>query len=413
MIKIVELFAGVGGFRLAFEQSSDQFKTIWANQWEPNRKNQYAYDCYVTNFGIKHNCVNEDIAKVKHLVPNHDLLVGGFPCQDYSVARTSAKGIEGKKGVLWWDIRDIIERKRPRMVLLENVDRLLKSPANQRGRDFGIILKCFDMLGYNVEWRIINAAEYGHPQKRKRVYIFATSKKLNLYNSDINSVILENGMFAKTHPAKEKQKQNNLALPVDISSYEDLSVIQDNFSYSFQNAGAMLNGKIVTIKTEPLYKGPKKFLRSLLEINAPKTLYLSSLEKWEYLKGSKREERIKPNGEKYFYTEGAVPFPDNIDSPARTMLTSETSINRSTHVIIDPLTNKYRLLTPLECERLNEFPDNWTNTGMPQKFRHFVMGNALVVGVVKTLADYILEIDKNMSKENKAIILEIPEYATA
>ena len=110
-------------------------------------------------------------------MPDHDLLVGGFPCQDYSVAHTGAQSIEGKKGVLWWSINDIIRAHHPRFILLENLDRLLKSPAKQRGRDFGIILRCLEDEGYLAEWRVINAAEYGNAQRRRRTFIFAVKKE--------------------------------------------------------------------------------------------------------------------------------------------------------------------------------------------------------------------------------------------
>ena len=173
---VCELFAGVGGFRCGLNaithlkdtKKKEKWKTVWFSQWEPaDKKVQWAHGCYVHHFG---NCkdldgndtTNMDIHAVhKEAVPNHNLLVGGFPCQDYSVASTLAtsKGLEGKKGVLWWDIRDVLEAKGTPFVLLENVDRLLKSPASQRGRDFAIILACFRDLGYTVEWRVINAAE--------------------------------------------------------------------------------------------------------------------------------------------------------------------------------------------------------------------------------------------------------------
>ena len=133
---VVELFAGVGGFRCGFNHVSlkdgivheeDNWDFVWANQWEPSTKSQAAFDCYVERFGESENHVNEDIATVdKKTIPNHTLLVGGFPCQDYSVARSlsGGKGIEGKKGVLWWQIAEVLEEKQPPFVLLENVDRL-------------------------------------------------------------------------------------------------------------------------------------------------------------------------------------------------------------------------------------------------------------------------------------------------
>ena len=106
-------------------------------------------------------------------IPDHELLVGGFPCQDYSVAKTlnQATGIVGKKGVLWWEIYRVLMMKRPPYLFLENVDRLLKSPTRQRGRDFGVMLATLADLGYEVEWRVVNAADYGFPQKRRRVLL--------------------------------------------------------------------------------------------------------------------------------------------------------------------------------------------------------------------------------------------------
>ena len=157
-LKVLELFAGVGGFRLGLEKDKN-YSVVWSNQWEPSTKMQHASLVYEARFGPdKHT--NIDIAEVEvSKIPDADILVGGFPCQDYSVATTlqNSKGLIGKKGVLWWSIHKILSEKKnpPKYLFLENVDRLLKSPANQRGRDFAIILKSLDELGYAVEWRVI------------------------------------------------------------------------------------------------------------------------------------------------------------------------------------------------------------------------------------------------------------------
>ena len=170
---LCELFAWVWWFRVWLERANKWWKTVWANQWEPWKKVQHAFNCYVTHFGNKDIHVNEDIWSIdKKTIPNHNLLVWWFPCQDYSVASTWAKWIQGKKGVLWRQIREIIIAKKPAFVLLENVDRLLKSPASQRWRDFWIILETFKEEWYTVEWRVINAAEYGFVQRRRRTFIF-------------------------------------------------------------------------------------------------------------------------------------------------------------------------------------------------------------------------------------------------
>ena len=210
-LTVCELFAGVGGFHLGLSKSG--WKVVWADQWEPGKKQQYAFECYRAHFeGDGTKCVNEDISKVETKdIPTATLLVGGFPCQDYSVATSNAHGIDGKKGVLWWHIerilKDNINRGTPiPYVILENVDRLLKSPSKQRGRDFGIILSCLNNLGYTVEWRVINAADYGYPQKRRRTFIFATNADdiIDRLNSEVSDEIIltKSGFFAREFPCK-------------------------------------------------------------------------------------------------------------------------------------------------------------------------------------------------------------------
>lgn len=399
-IRVVELFAGVGGFRLGFERTSKKFETVWANQWEPGRTKQWAYDCYVKHFGESKRHINEDIATVINQVPEHDLLVGGFPCQDYSVARTNAKGIEGKKGVLWWNILEIIQEKHPSFVLLENVDRLIKSPAKQRGRDFGIMLRALDDEGYDVEWRVINAADYGLVQRRRRVFIFAYKKRLAIKinnNQNQESVLLKSGFFISKFPIRDvsiPDKNSKLSI---LTKYKDLVDVSDKFSANFYNAGSMINGEILTAELEPKARKGKVLNDIIEKDGVNERFYINhSYEKFEYLKGNKRIERIKPNGEPYIYSEGSMAFPDPMDRPARTMLTSEGSVNRSTHVILDPKTGKPRLLTPLETERINGFDDNWTNTGMPERFRYFCMGNALVVPLIEKMGEKLLDIWKGL-----------------
>ena len=410
---VVELFAGVGGFRCGLNKveliddkvkENGNWKFVWANQWEPSTKTQDAFNCYTKRFGAE-DASNVDIFEVnKKEIPDHTLLVGGFPCQDYSVAQTlsNSKGIEGKKGVLWWAIADVLKEKKPPFVLLENVDRLLLSPAKQRGRDFGIILRSFMDNGYAVQWRVINAGEYGLPQKRRRVFIFAYHKSTNYYKSltkvDLKDVIFEKGIFANKFPIKNKELDNDTT-DLTKDNYETLVEVSDNFKSQFFNAGVMLNGKVYSSKVEKdceeIY--PLKNIIQKDKVDDKFFLNKENLEKFQYLKGNKRIPRVKPNGEPYMYTEGAMPCPDNLEAPARTMLTSEGGVSRTTHIVEDYLTKKIRLLTPLECERINGFPDNWTNTGMTDKRRNFMMGNALVVGIIERLGK---EIENIIEKED-------------
>lgn len=422
---ICELFAGVGGFRVGFERNSDSWKTVWANQWEPSRKMQYAFECYYHHFHDKggiNEYSNMDISLVPASdIPSHSVLVGGFPCQDYSVASTGAKGIHGKKGILWWEIERIVTEKRPPFILLENVDRLLRSPASQRGRDFGIMLACLNNLGYAIEWRVINAAEYGFQQRRRRTFIFAAYKNTKYYAElqvTPKDLIEKYGFFSSVFTIKElseneissatlayetEDKSDSLALEESAVTLDESKInilnISNMFRFQFRNSGISKEGMIYTAETCPdgLIKNPSLSLRDILECDVDERYYLSDvdLKKWHEMKGAKAIPRKSKTGHEYMFREGAISFPDPIDKPARTMLTSEGSKNRSTHVIEDMTTKKLRLLTPTECERINGFPDNWTDTGMPTSFRYFCMGNALVVDLIALMAGRLSDIIEN------------------
>lgn len=408
-LKVIELFAGVGGFRIGLEKAQTQergFDIVWSNQWEPSTKTQHASDIYCARFGDDGH-LNEDISKVESAdVPEHDLLVGGFPCQDYSVASTlkNSHGIVGKKGVLWWEIYRILEQKganAPKYLLLENVDRLLKSPASQRGRDFAIILSSLNALGYGVEWRVINASEYGMPQRRRRVFIFATKKETPFYKklaqNSPSDILSTEGLYAQTFPIKKVTDEQIFSQKLS----DDLVDITNNFNKetpkknAFLDTGYMIDGIYYTSKIEVNYKGSLAQLKDFLinEKDVPKEFYINSeeLKKWEYQKGAKSIERVnKTTGHKYLYTEGSMGFPDALDKPSRTIITGEGGVSASRFKHVVCVNNRYRRLTPIELERLNMFPDNHT-LGVSDTKRAFLMGNALVVGIVEKLGQKILQ----------------------
>ena len=452
---VCELFAGVGGFRCGLNgiktledlKKEEKWDTVWFSQWEPAEKNtQYAHSCYVHNFGTRldkngkdtTNCNIEDVDK--RTLPDFNLLVGGFPCQDYSVASSLAtsKGLEGKKGVLWWSIRETVEEKQPPFILLENVDRLIKSPAKQRGRDFGIILACLRDEGYTVEWRVINAAEYGYQQRRRRTFIFAYKNNTN-YSKNIadrvgyevsgtvenkrvsmRDVLIKCGFFAETFPVLDEDSKKLLIeeLPVGLGE------LSESFSFDFENTGIMKDGMIYTLKTIPKYEGKQITLGDIMEIEAVDSQYFIPEDKlyytkpsvthsdethglltkeerqtWQYLKGAKKLPRKAANGHEYIFSEGAIPMVDRYDKPARTMLTSEGSFSRTTHIVRDKVTGEIRLLTACETERIQGFPTDHTKyclvngerIEMPINKRRFMMGNALVVDLVK-------DMEKTLSK---------------
>ena len=399
-IKVVELFAGVGGFRLGLEKNK-QFEVVWSNQWEPASKAQHASDIYVKRFGADgHN--NEDIETVPTSdIPDHDLLCGGFPCQDYSVASTlkNSKGLIGKKGVLWWSIHRILSEKKnkPKLLLLENVDRLLVSPSNQRGRDFAVMLKSLDDLGYAVEWRILNAGEYGMPQRRRRVFFLGYLKGSKIYKElakdTLENWILKTGVLAKGFKNSFDGEENTFTLDGDLVN------VSNNFNKVgrkslFKNSGVMIKGSVYTCKTKAVYTGKKRVVLGdiLEEGKVEEEFYIdkSHLDRWDYLKSAKKEKRVSSSGFEYNYAEGAMIFPDDLKKPSRTIITSEggASPSRFRHVV--KTKHGLRRLTPLELERLNMFPDNFTKLeGVSNSRRGFLMGNALVVGIVTKIGNVL------------------------
>lgn len=386
---VAELFAGVGGFRIGLAAAG--FKTLFSNQWEPSTKTQHASDVYVARFGFEGHS-NEDIATVER-IPEVDLLVGGFPCQDYSVAKSlnSSKGLEGKKGVLWWEILRLVRQSRPNYIFLENVDRLLKSPSAQRGRDFAVMLKTLGSEGYLIEWRVVSASEYGFPQRRIRALIVATRDAVAPANA--KDFVTKSGVLARALPVSETTTEESV-----FSLDEDADVISQNFNLGsakspFLNAGVYFDGVVRTFKTHSTYSAERRTLGDVLipdaEVSREYFVDAERLLEWEYLKGAKTIDRThKESGTSYRYAEGKMAFPDLLANPSRTILTGEggTSPSRFKHII--QTSAGFRRLTPIELERLNGFPDGWTAAGadgsqISDVRRAFFMGNALVVGLIE------------------------------
>lgn len=404
--RVVELFAGVGGFRLGLEgrkgkKRDSPYRIVRSDQWEPSTKKQHASLIYKARFGDREHH-SRDIGTVTgDELPDHELLVGGFPCQDYSVATTLRRsgGIVGKKGVLWWQIHRILvemAERRPPYLMLENVDRLLKSPAHQRGRDFAIMLASLRELGYAVEWQVINAADFGMPQRRRRVFIMAYHESSPLYEqiTGMDPTGTE-GLIDRAFPVSPQEA------PTVFPLKKGLKALSDGFNRGgkntpFRDRGIMVDGEIRTHKVRPSYAGPFRTLGDILqdEGEVPLEFYIGeeAYRKWAYLKGGKKELRRSSSGHSYTYSEGNMVFPDPLDQPSRTIITAEggASPSRFKHVVDNG--NGLRRLTPVELERLNMFPDGHTYLeGISDNQRAFLMGNAIVVGVVESLGKTLKE----------------------
>ena len=430
MMKIFSMFDGVGGFIVGLENSSKEaFQTLYSNQYEPSRKIQDAYEVGLYRFpNMEH--IGTDVAlisneKFEEMRKNGvDMIVGGFPCQDYSVARSKKNelGIEGKKGVLFWEIIRATEVIKPKYLILENVDRLLKAPSSQRGRDFAVMLAAFNELGYSVEWRVINAADYGRAQRRRRVFFFVFrnntkwgerlhtkyeakfSEKATIEErlAQYKNYIFKDGLFGRQFPVEGTAVKKRIHANQLVG---DIAEVSETFNDGkFWNSGVMTNGYYYTIETNPIVESPITMGGIVVpEETVDEKYYITGdkLEKFKYLRGPKKLTRTSADGHEYTYAEGGMSEYDSLDLPGRTMLTSEGSVNRSTHLL--KINGKYRLITPIEAERLQDFPDDWTKFKLNAKgeveevsdrMRMFFMGNALVTGIVKRIGDELQQIDK-------------------
>lgn len=394
---VAELFAGVGGFRVGLARAG--WKTVYSNQWEPSTKVQHASDVYVANFGPDGHS-NVDIATVDSIPVKFDLLVGGFPCQDYSVAKSAKtpSGLEGKKGVLWWEILRLVTKHRPKHIFLENVDRLLKSPTSQRGRDFAVMLSTLGNAGYVVEWRVVNAADYGFPQRRIRVFIVASRITASNKNLCPEEVVFSEGILARALHINGNDS-GLLELPVDPNPEKVSKGFGKGSSISpFGTAGYFADGRAWTSNVSSNSRREQINLGDVLvrDNEVPDEFWIEprKISDWEFLKGAKALSRVdKKTGYAYKYSEGAMAFPDSLNRPSRTILTGEggSSPSRFKHII---KTNRgYRRLLPVELERLSGFPDGWTSpptiSPVSDSRRAFFIGNALVTGLVELVGHAI------------------------
>lgn len=162
--KFIDLFAGIGGIRLAFEKAGGT--CVFTSEWD-----SFAQQTYEANFGDK---PHGDITQIhERTIPKHDVLLGGFPCQPFSNAGLK-KGFEDTRGTLFFDIARIIDYRKPSMIMLENVKGFLR---HDKGRTLQVVEDTLDELGYNVFYKVLNAKDFGVPQNRERIYIVGINRR--------------------------------------------------------------------------------------------------------------------------------------------------------------------------------------------------------------------------------------------
>jgi DNA (cytosine-5)-methyltransferase 1 len=430
-LRVFEFFSGVGGVRFGLEQANRQlialglppaFEVVWANQFEPGCKHQHAARIYEAQWG--HAPVNEDICEVLKsevaLAAMHalepDILVAGFPCQDYSVARptSQSEGLVGKKGVLYWEIYRLLEfciaaGKPIQKVLLENVSRLIISPSACPGRDFAIILSSLQKLGYAVAWQVVNSGDFGFAQRRRRIFIVAVHESSPEWQAWQRALaapdawLINESPLARGLPVRSEGKLKTFSLGADVldtqSSYLPIKHGKEGKELKslFENAGLCMGGQVWTMSTgAQKFSDYSRFVGQVAPLtlgdvvgktqDVPEEFFLedSSLERWEFLKGAKAIPRVSATGFAYPYKEGPMAFPDRLDKPSRTVITSEggSGASRTRHAVMHT-DGRLRRLIPEELEELNGFPRGFTElAGVSDIKRAFVMGNALVTGVV-------------------------------
>ena len=323
MPTFASMFAGIGGFDLGLTRAG--WQCVWANEW-----NKYACQIYKKNFGEKELYEGDirDLSTDK--IPDIDLLVGGFPCQSFSIAG-KRKGTNESRGTLFAQIVRVASAKRPKLLLLENVKGLLSSDD---GGDFAKIIRVLGNLGYLLEWQVLNSKYFGVPQNRERVFIVGhLGEKCTRQIFPIRQV---GGSDDRTY--KETQSVR--------------SRIRNASSLNCSGSGVERNLIAHTI-SQRYYKDGSENLLDIRPCLTPDRLQVRQ-----------QGRRFKENGEDMF-----------------------TLTGQDIHGV--SIGNKLRRLTPLECERLQGFPDGWTSC-VSDVQRYKCLGNAVTVNVIEFLGQLLL-----------------------
>ena len=254
------------------------------------------------------------------------------------------------------------------------------------------MLTTLGQAGYSVEWRVVNAADYGFPQRRIRVFIVGTRIDGPLEKTPPEQTIFMDGVLATALPV---ESNDSGVSEIEISPNPELvsSSFGKGLKFSpFANAGVFVKEQAYTAKVTAKSRRKPRTLGDVLidESEVPEEYWIDSsrVSEWEFLKGAKSLDRVhKESGFVYRYSEGSMAFPDKLDRPSRTILTGEGGISPSRFKHIIQIGNRFRRLVPVELERLSGFPDGWTNppqvANISDSRRAFFIGNALIVGLVE------------------------------
>lgn len=320
----IDLFAGIGGIRLGFQSAGGD--CVFTSEWD-----EWAKKTYQANFGNGHTFIGDIVPFPAEEIPNHDVLLAGFPCQPFSIAGVSKKNALGRphgfecttQGTLFFDVARIIAAKKPKAFLLENVKNLL---SHDGGNTFKVILETLSVeLGYDVHYKVINGAHWV-PQNRQRIIIVGFKNKTGFSWEDLEMPEAKTTLESILHPQDGSESPE-----------------------------------------EPYTEGDKGNVHSK---------YVLSDKLWAYLQTYAEKHRAKGNGFSYgLVTENDI---------ARTL--SARYYKDGSEILISRGKNKNpRRLTPRECARLMGFPDDFIiPVSDTQAYRQF--GNSVVVPAIEAVA---------------------------
>ena len=347
MIKVASLFSGIGGFEKGILQASEKIRIeteiVFASEID-----HYARKIYTKNYGVE---PHGDITEIEATdIPDHDILCGGFPCQAFSIAG-KRRGFQDCRGTLFFEIMRIAQVKRPSLLFLENVRGLLSHDA---GRTFKTVLRTMDDMGYDAEWQVFNSKNHGVPQNRERVFIIG-----HLRGSGGRQI------FPITENDKSSgniQGQNTNCL---TSRYEGGQATGSYIIEGEQYAQALTErrtdeAKEIRRNTKDRDYSPRRG-KELVPRNDGMANCVTS--------GQSKEQLIQIAG---CLTGGGHSGGLHSDM---------TALNTGYGI---------RRLTPIECERLQGFPDNWTE-GISDTQRYKCLGNAVTVNVIEFIATRLLK----------------------
>ena len=378
-MKFIDLFAGIGGFRYGLqkveiesESSSDHesgasqhgqraFHCVWSNEWD-----KYASQIYKKHYG---ECDTRDIRTVDTKdIPDHDLLCAGFPCQSFSIAGKRL-GFEDTRGTMFFEIARIIRDKRPRYFLLENVKGLL---SHDEGKTFQTILGVLSDLGYEYQWQVLNSKNFGVPQNRERVFIVG-----HLRETSRPEVFPIGESYSISHQTKyaEQAGRSRISSTID-ARYGSLRNAGETYLHYI---GGIRGKRDMWLKDDKqnsrnFSQGQRVYssdgIASTIAGNAGGLGGKTGLYAIPVLTPDRMEKR--QNGRRF----------KNDGDPAFT-LTSQDK-----HGVYDGL--NIRRLTPVECERLQGFPDNWTE-GISDTQRYKCLGNAVTTLVITEIGRKLIQ----------------------